>query len=243
MGEPINLPGAVHGTLQRRYLGGVTGLLLLCLGWFATSSALAQTENKQAQIAALNAEMNAAIQQVRKIVNQPVARLFRDSGMHVSTYSPGWFHAGANKPDFNHVDIRTTQEKTYDAHPYVTSDLNPGVVFRGQDLEFNGNTKYFYTDRSLPKKKLTEPEMLEINRLYRVIGHCEEQIALLQKPESRAEAPSASGLPSAPGSSSTVDAPATSDSFSTFSAVFKFVGDKGIFIVVLLLGGLYAFRK
>jgi hypothetical protein len=37
-------------------------------------------------------------------------------------------------------------------------------------------TKYFYIDRSLPKKKLTEAEMLEINKLYRVIGACEEQL-------------------------------------------------------------------
>jgi len=238
MGEPINLLVPVRATLQRRYLGGAAGLLLLLMGWLAASPSFAQTANKQAQIVALNAEMNAAIQQVRKIVNQPVARLFRDSGMQqVSDYGPCWFHEGARKPDFNNVDIRTTQEKNYDSRPYVTSDLNPGVVFRGRDLEFNGNTKYFYTDRSVPKKKLTEPEMLEINRLYRIIGHCEEQIALLQKPESRSDAPSA------PGSSSTVDAPATSDSLSTFSAVFKFVGDKGIFIVGLLLAGLYAFRK
>jgi hypothetical protein len=40
-------------------------------------------------------------------------------------------------------------------------------------------TKYFYEDRSLPKKKLTEAEMLEINRLYRVIGQCEQQLARL----------------------------------------------------------------
>ena len=37
-------------------------------------------------------------------------------------------------------------------------------------------TKYFYEDRSLPKKKLTGEEMLEINRLYRVIGRCKEQL-------------------------------------------------------------------
>jgi hypothetical protein len=41
-------------------------------------------------------------------------------------------------------------------------------------------TKYFYTDRSVPKKRLTEAEMLEINRLYRIIGHDEEQLARSQ---------------------------------------------------------------
>jgi hypothetical protein len=59
--------------------------------------------------------------------------------------------------------------------------LNPGVVFLGQEVEFNAATKYFYTDRTLPKKKLSEEEMFEINRLYRIIGRCEQQIAELQK--------------------------------------------------------------
>ena len=40
-------------------------------------------------------------------------------------------------------------------------------------------TKIFYIDRSLPKKKLTEAEMVEINRLYRVIGNCERQLQLM----------------------------------------------------------------
>ena len=65
---------------------------------------------------------------------------------------------------------------------YVTSDLNPGVVFIGSQLEFNSMTKYFYVDRTLPKRKLSEAEMLEINRLYRVIGRCEQQLAALLKP-------------------------------------------------------------
>jgi hypothetical protein len=72
---------------------------------------------------------------------------------------------------------------SYDKYGYVNSDLNPGVVFIGQDLEFNSMTKYFYTDRSVPKKKLTEPEMLEINRLYRIIGRCEKELAQLQHPD------------------------------------------------------------
>ena len=33
----------------------------------------------------------------------------------------------------------------------------------------------------VPKKKLTEVEMLEINRLYRIIGHDEEELGRLQK--------------------------------------------------------------
>ena len=43
-------------------------------------------------------------------------------------------------------------------------------------------TKYFYTDRSVPKKRLTEAEMLEINKLYRVIGHYQHELLVLEHP-------------------------------------------------------------
>ena len=55
-------------------------------------------------------------------------------------------------------------------------------MFHGSDLEFNAMTKLFYTNRDLPKKKLTEAEMVQINSLYRVIGHCQTEIAQLQPP-------------------------------------------------------------
>src|SRR5438105_7095283 len=127
--------------------------------------------------------MQAEINQVEKIVNQPVGAYRGAPGMHVSEYSPGWFHEGATKPDFNNVDIRATRETPYEAHEYVTSDLNPNIVFIGRQLEFNSMTKYFYTNRSLPKKKLTQAEMEEINRLYRIIGRCEQQLAQKQNPQ------------------------------------------------------------
>jgi hypothetical protein len=120
--------------------------------------------------------MDEAILKVQAIVNQSVTHLKRTPDMRVSTYSPGWFHPGAIKPDFNTVDVRTTQHLDYDSSPYVTSDLNPDEAFIGPELEFNPMTKYFYTDRSVPKKKLTETEMLEINRLYRIIGRCEQKL-------------------------------------------------------------------
>ena len=121
--------------------------------------------------------MEDAVARVKAIINQPVRQLPRTPDMEVRTFSPGWFHAGADKPDFKNVDIRTTRDtQHYAQRRYVTSDLNPGVVFVGAELEFNSMTKYFYADRSLPKKKLTEVEMLEINRLYRIIGTCEEKL-------------------------------------------------------------------
>jgi hypothetical protein len=136
--------------------------------------------NRGSGVEGLKAEMENAIAKVREIVNQPVTRLPQTPDTDVATYSPGWFHEGAEKPDFNRVDVRTTRQLSYEKHEYVTSDLNPGFVFKGQDLEFNAMTKYFYTDRSVPKKKLTEAEMLEINRLYRIIGRDEEELAKIQ---------------------------------------------------------------
>jgi len=127
--------------------------------------------------------MNDAMEQVRHIVNQPVRHIKRtDDMLFVGTY-PYWFHVGAQKPDFLNADVRRTQEFIYDNNPYVTSQLNPGEVFASNELEFNRLTKYFYTDYGTPKKRLTEAEMEEVNRLYHVIGHCEQQLDDLQHPE------------------------------------------------------------
>jgi hypothetical protein len=127
----------------------------------------------------LKNEQLSAINRVKFIVNQPVNVIQRTGDMTVSTFQPGWFHDGAITPDFNTVDIRSTQETTYDRYEYVTSNLNPGVAFLGREIEFNRMTKYFYEDLSLPKKKLSQSEMREINRLYRVIGRCDDQLRLV----------------------------------------------------------------
>jgi hypothetical protein len=136
-------------------------------------------------------EISAAVEKVTQIVNQPVPSLPRDQDALVSVYSPGWFHPGASKPDFADVDVRKTQDLSYARHEYVTSDLNPGLMFRGRDVEFNSMTKCFYRDRSLPKKRLTEEEMLEVNRLYRIIADGEEHAAAprMPRPSSPASAP------------------------------------------------------
>ena len=149
----------------------------------ATSSkpgASLTTGTAQNRTESLKSEMNAAVKKVQEIVNQPVKRIPIQPGMRYSTYREGWFHPGAAKPDFNTIDIRPTQQTPYAADEYVTSDLNRGVVFRGPELEFNTYTKYFITDRTVPKKKLTEAEMLEINRLYRIIGRCEDELNKLK---------------------------------------------------------------
>jgi hypothetical protein len=133
--------------------------------------------NQPSSAEEIKSELADAIVRVKEIVNQPVEGLPRKPGMSVATASPGWFRPGAEKPDFNKVDIRNTQQFPYEQYEYVTSDPNPNVVYSGPELEFNPMTKYFYTDRTTPKKKLNESEMLEINRLYRIIGQDQDQLA------------------------------------------------------------------
>ena len=157
----------------------VCQVALLSLLGLLTASCATQSSAASAQRAELESEMKVAIEKVQFLVNQPVEPLLRVEGMQVSTYKPGWFHEGASKPGYNNVDIRRTQDLSYGKNEYVTSDLNPGIVFRGAEVEFNSMTKFFYTDRSLPKKRLTEAEMVEINRLYRIIGRCEDALTKL----------------------------------------------------------------
>jgi hypothetical protein len=154
-------------------------LFLILIGYCRSS--VAQSAQTEARRAAIQSEWQTAVKEVQRIVNQPVRKIARTQEMQVITYKPGWFHDGAMKPDFTNVDVRKTRETPYDSHQYVTSDLNPGFVFVGPELEFNSMTKAFFLDPTLPKKKLTEAEMLEINRLYRIIGRCEQQLAALQK--------------------------------------------------------------
>jgi len=141
---------------------------------------VAQTGSPPESASTLEHQRQSAINRVKSIVNQPVKGVRRTDKMRVFTYSPGWFHDGALTPDFNTVDVRKTREQSYDQSEYVASDLNPDLVFVGRELEFNPMTKYFYVDRTVPKKKLTEAEMVEVNRLYRIIGRCDAQLKALE---------------------------------------------------------------
>jgi hypothetical protein len=153
-------------------------LILALIGLCSSCNNKSPEERAQAR-AALESEMKTAIEKVIEIVNQPVTRLVRKESMEVATYRPGWFHEGASKPDYNSVDVRKTRETPYGKHKYVTSDITPGFAFLGSELEFNPMTKYFYIDYNLPKKKLSDAEMEEVNRLYRIIDRCEKDLANL----------------------------------------------------------------
>lgn len=153
-----------------RNTGRIAYLFGLAVLFLAVAGAIVCT---LASLEKLNADTAHAKQRVVEIVNQPVTHLPRSGP--VEFFSPGWFHPGAVTPDFNHVDIRATQEFPYQGH--VTSDLNPTEMFIGSELEFNPMTKYFYTDRTLPKKRLSDAEMVEINNLYRVIGRDKQALS------------------------------------------------------------------
>src|SRR5438067_326103 len=102
----------------RRGIHLVCGLVILG-GWSARC--FAQTTNGTVSTDALQVEMDDAIHQVEKIVNQPVTAYRRAEGMKVGRFEGGWFHAGALKPDFSKVDIRKTQDTSaYDKYEYVT---------------------------------------------------------------------------------------------------------------------------
>ncbi|MEJ0013925.1 MAG: hypothetical protein WDM94_15220 [Bauldia sp.] len=161
---------AVSAERAARDVGPVVGLLLLASLWVAVAGASLWLFRS---MEALNAETAQAESRVSDIVNQPVNRLVRMGP--VQLVSPGWYPAGAEKPDFDTVDVRKTQEFPYAGYSYVSSDLNPTEMFVGRELEFNAMTKYFYRDRTVPKKRLSEAEMLEINNLYREIGRNQPQ--------------------------------------------------------------------
>jgi hypothetical protein len=140
----------------------------------------AQAPTMQEQITALLKEQNLAVQKIQEIVNQAVAPVQATLKMRVAVCGPDWFDSGITKPDFNKVDVRATQQHDYDRFEYVASKARPETIYRGKELEFNPMTKFFYKDMSAPKKKLTEAEMIEINRLFRIIGRTEKQLDKLQ---------------------------------------------------------------
>lgn len=140
--------------------------------------AVARTVSEQ--IEADKAEMSHAIDKVKLIVNRPAVSLPINADMNVTRWSDIWFHPGASVPDYGKVDITKTQEFPYAKAEYVTSKLHPGVAFLARDLEFNSMTKYFYTDWTVPKKRLSASEMKEVNRLYKVIARCEADLKRLE---------------------------------------------------------------
>jgi len=173
---------------------------------------LAAGSTNEGRLVAVELELTNAWQRVLQIVNRPARAYARPRHTQVFIFNEGWFHEGAMRPDFNNVDVRSHQDLVYAKYEYVSSPLNPGVVFLGRDLEFNSMTKYFYTNRSLPKCRLSEAEMAEINQLYRVIGRCEDEILQLLTPATSVAAKSG-------GSGNMDDPPEPGQSFARLRAI------------------------
>lgn len=136
----------------------------------------------QERIAALRLEERRAVHRVVEIVNQPLEQYPITRDMTVGQWGDIWFHPGAETPDFDNVDVtKFEDDKNYVGKPfeYATSNMNHGIAFRLSDMGFNSKTKMFYTDRTIPKKRLTFEEMQEINRLYRIIGRCNSELQSL----------------------------------------------------------------
>jgi hypothetical protein len=141
-----------------------------------------QTTQPAASADALEAQLKDAVDHVNIIVNQPVQYVPRtqENWNQCAWFGDAYFHPGATTPDFANVDVRKTQEtKNYDGYAYASSKFTPDRAYVASDMAFNSMTKFFYQDRTVPKKKLTEDEMLEINRLYRIIAKCCAQLTQL----------------------------------------------------------------
>jgi hypothetical protein len=122
----------------------------------------------------LNREYAAALKRATDIINQEVPGVPIVAGMKLGDWRDGpWFHPGAVTPDFLNVDIRPTQENTnYAPYDYITSNFHKGIAYPADQVAFNSNTKLLYLDRTTPKKKLTEAEMLQVNALFHIMGKC-----------------------------------------------------------------------
>ncbi|HXN35112.1 MAG TPA: hypothetical protein VN877_03010 [Opitutaceae bacterium] len=144
-----------------------------------TPTPISPTAANIPQIYALANRVNAGVARVVAIINQPIDHLQRKPGMKIMLFTPPWFRPGSIRPDFSFVDITAFQEVPYAQYEYVSSSMNPDEAFLGAELEFNPMTKYFYTDLTIPKKRLTRDQMNEINSLYRMIGQCELKLIKL----------------------------------------------------------------
>ena len=128
------------------------------------------------EIASIRLKRARTEDRIRALVNQPPPNLPRTVRMRVQTTAEAWYPETTTAPDYANVDVRVTQQKDYDGKGYLANAANSGVVYFGDELEFNPVLNYYYVDRTLPKKKLTSAEMEQINALFREIAECDQQL-------------------------------------------------------------------
>ena len=129
----------------------------------------------QARGTVARTEMDAAMGRVRAIVNQTPPTVPRPPP-DAESYHYG-YHPGALTPDYAHADLYSTRELW--KGEYVNMDTAPGIYYRSADCEFNPQTKFFYTSRDVPKKRLSDAEIAEVVRLYRTIAADQQLLASL----------------------------------------------------------------
>jgi hypothetical protein len=155
--------------------GVVVSITVMASSPKATESGQTPIPSAEDKIGKAQRDLRDAIEKVKGIINQPVPMVPRNFRMKVEALD-AFFPDPATKPDFNSVDVKTTRRQDYDQFEFVCLKSNPSVVWVGKTLEFNPSTRYFYEDLSVPKKKLTDDDMAEINRLYKIIGRCEAEL-------------------------------------------------------------------
>ena len=137
----------------------------------AAASTAGRAAPASANTPVTRADLDAAVARIRAIVNQvPPVVTKPDSA---ESWKSG-FHPGALKPDFDHADLFSTRETL--PGPYMDMEGAPGVFYLSDQCEFNPQTKFFYANRQLPKKKLTDAEYQELVRLYRFVGRCQHDL-------------------------------------------------------------------
>jgi hypothetical protein len=120
-------------------------------------------------------EAQTVTNEIQAIVNQTPTVL----PAKVGTTTWIGFHAGAMKPNFRSITLdelkRGRQFYTVDS---TSMDGAPTVFYVARETEFNPMTKFFYTDRTKAKKRLSDAEYDRLLVLYHRLGEIEGQPAL-----------------------------------------------------------------
>ncbi len=127
---------------------------------------------------AARGEFDKTTKKVQGIVNQvPTIVSKPPAGAEVYHYA---FHPGAEPPNYDAENLASTRELWKGEYAYIEGV--PDVYYRSADCEFNPQTKFFYTSRAVPKKKLTDAEYAELTRLYHQLGQQQKAIASISPP-------------------------------------------------------------
>jgi hypothetical protein len=117
-------------------------------------------------------KLETALASAREIINQPVqgTPVTPQMLLKAEQHLDGWDYLPAQTPNFIEAHIEDTQWVDSAGTEWVTCNLTPGLAFPLKNLETNAQTRFFYTDLTLPKKRLTAEEMAQLDVIYHQIG-------------------------------------------------------------------------